>query len=92
MNLSDDEAQAVLGAAYIMNRYDMWVIQAGEDAGLGQIRFGVFRLGKAMTVRHLDGHLPFQFVIVGQVNCSETALAQEFQHPVATNALWELRL
>jgi hypothetical protein len=87
--LRDHETQAVRGAADIMNRDNMRVIQAGKHAGLGQICLGVFRFDKALTVRDLDGHLPFQVVIVSQVNGTETALAQELHHSEATNSLWD---
>ena len=63
--LRDDVAEAVVGAAHVMDRHDVRVVEVGEDAGFGQVGFGVLGAGDALRVRHLDGH--------GAVNCSSWA-------------------
>ena len=39
----NDIAGAIFHAADIMHRDDTWVIEVGDRASLGQIRFGIFR-------------------------------------------------
>jgi hypothetical protein len=56
------------------------MIEAGQDAGLGQKGFGTLRstrpLRVAMPPRQLDGNVSMQLRVVGFVNDSKTAAAQ----------------
>lgn len=41
--LGDDEAGVVLGAANVMHRHDVGVVEVGDGAGFGQVGFGICR-------------------------------------------------
>jgi hypothetical protein len=85
--LRHDEKGAILGAAHVMHGNDMRVVEAGDGAGFGQVGFGVFGPGNKSGVRHLDGDRPLQLLVVGQVDDTEAASAQDSLHPVAADAL-----
>ena len=48
MYLETTIAQAVVGAADVVDRDDVRVVEAGQDAGLGQVGLGVRRRGDAV--------------------------------------------
>ena len=66
------------------------MIEAGDGAGLSQIRFGIFGPADEVGVRHLDGDGPLQLIVVSQVDETEAALAEDSLHPIATDLLWLL--
>src|SRR5262249_11405163 len=82
----DDEAEAV-GAAYIINRHDMRLIQAGQYASLCEVGLDIFRLTNPMAVGHLDRHLPPQFLVVAFVDNAKTAGAESPRNTVAAQTL-----
>ena len=84
--VGDDEAQAVVAAAQVEHGDDVGVVQAGDGAGLGQVGLGVLQRGDAVPVRHLDGHVPPQFVVVAPVDHAEAARADFAHNPVAAQA------
>ena len=86
--LRDDEAGKLFGAADIMDRHDVRVIEIGDRAGFGQIGFGIFGAIHQLAMRHLDRDETLQLVVVGEVDEAETALAQHSLDPVATDLLW----
>ena len=63
------------------------MIELGDGARFGQIRFGFFRTGDETAMGDLDRDGPLQLVVVGQVNQTKTALAQDSFHPVAADVL-----
>jgi hypothetical protein len=63
------------------------VIEAGESAGLGEEQFGVLGGGDAMPVRHLDGDLAAQILVVALVDDAEAAPAEPAGDAVAAEAL-----
>ncbi len=77
----------LVGAADIVDRHDVRVVEVGDGAGFGQIGFGVFGASHQLGVRHLDGDEPLQLVVVGEVDEAEAALAQDFLDAVATDVL-----
>ena len=81
--LRDDEAQAVLGAAHVEDRHDVGVVQAGQDAGFGEVRLELLGLGDAFRVRHLDGDRAVEFIVMGQIDPPEPALTEPTDDPVA---------
>ncbi len=66
------------------------MIEIGDRASLGQIRFGIFGLRDQLGVRHLDGDEPIQLLVVGQIDEAEAPFAQHFLDAVATNLLERL--
>src|SRR5262249_20627716 len=82
-----DEAGAVRRAAHVKDGDDVWVVETGDGAGFGQVRFGVGGLGDELGVRNLDGDGPLQLVVVGQIDEAEAALAQDLLDAVSTNVL-----
>ena len=56
--LRDNVAQAVLGLTNIVHRYDVGMVQNGQDLGLGDIGLGMLRTADQVAMRHLDGDLP----------------------------------
>ena len=61
------------------------MVEIGDRAGLGQIRFGIFGLGDQLGVRHLDGDGPVQLLILSQIDEAEAPSAQHFLDPVSTD-------
>src|SRR5207244_2391520 len=72
----NDVAQAVVGAAKIVDRNDMRVIQAGQNTGLGQKSLDLFRLRYPMAMRHLDSHHAPQVVVIALVDNPEASFAE----------------
>jgi hypothetical protein len=83
--LEDDETRELVGAAHVIDRDDMRVVEAGDGAGLGPIGFGISRQSHQSGVRHLDSDVPVQLVVLGQVDPTEAALAQESLDAVAAD-------
>jgi hypothetical protein len=73
------------GVADIEDRHDVRVVEAGDGASLGQIGFGIARLGDQMGVRHLDRHRALELLIAGQVDAAEAALAEQPLDAVAAD-------
>ena len=42
--LGHDEAQTIVGASHVVNRHDMWMIEARNDAGFVQVRLDILGL------------------------------------------------
>ena len=70
-----------------MDRDDVRVVQAGQDAGFGQVRLDILRPGDPLRVGDLDGHRAVEVVIMGQIDAPEAALTQEPDHPVTIDLL-----
>ena len=83
----DNVAGVVLRAADIMHRDDAGMVEIGDRASLGQIRFRIFGLRDQAGVRHLDGDGPVQLLIVSEIDKAEAPLAQHFLDAVATDPL-----
>ena len=66
--LGDDVAEAVVGAADVVDRDDVGVVELGEDLGLGQVGLDVLGAGDPLGVGHLDRHRPVEVVVLGQVD------------------------
>jgi hypothetical protein len=64
------------------------MVEAGQHAGLGKIRFDVSRRGDALAVWNLDGHAPIQFVVVGQVHPSEATITEDSLDAKAADPPW----
>ncbi len=72
-----------------MDRHDVGMIEVGDDAGFGQIGFGIFGGGYSITVRHFDCNRATQLVVMGQINEAEATFAQDFLYPIPTDMLWQ---
>ena len=83
--LANDIDRKLLRGANVVHRDDVRVVEIGDRAGFGQVRLGVLRAKNERGMRHLDGDGPVQLLVVGQIDQSETALAQEPFHPVAAD-------
>jgi hypothetical protein len=90
--LGDDVTQAILGAAYVVDRDDVGVIQAGQDAGFGEVSLDSFGLRNPMAVRHLNGHLAPQLLIITLINQPEAAFAERPDNSVAAQTNGRRRL
>jgi hypothetical protein len=87
-SLNDDGTiKQLIGTAHVVHRHDVGVIEIGGGAGLRQVGLGVFQPGHQPAVRHLNGYQPLQLVVVGQVNQTESASAQDSFHSVAADVL-----
>jgi hypothetical protein len=58
--------------ADIENRDDVRMVEAGDDASLGQVGFGI-ACASQMSVRHLDRHRAAQLLVIGRVDKIKTA-------------------
>jgi hypothetical protein len=85
--LRDDVTVTVRRAADILRGNDAGMIKVGDGAGFGEIRVGIFRLRDQLGVRHLDGHVPVQLLILSQIDKAEAPVSQDVLDPVATDPL-----
>ena len=83
--LRDDEAEAVVGPADVVDRDDVRVVEPGQGAGLGQVGLDVLGAGDPLGVGHLDRDRAVELVVAGQVDPPESPLAQPPDHPVAAD-------
>ena len=81
--LGNHVAEAVGGPAHVVDGHDARVVQGRQHAGLGQEGLDVGRRGDAVAVRHLDGHVALQVVVVGLVDHAEGAGAEPGRDAVA---------
>ncbi len=82
--LGDDVAEAVVGPAHVVDGDDARVVEPGEGAGLGQVGLDILATEDPIRVGHLDRHGAVEIVVLSQIDPAETAMAQESDHPVAT--------
>jgi hypothetical protein len=90
--LRHDVARELLGAAHVVNRHDIGMVQVGDDARFGEIGFGTAGFGHQMGMRNLDRHRAAQLLVLSQVDEAEAASAQHPFDPVAPNPFewWHL--
>ena len=81
--LGDHVAEAVGGTAHVVDGHDARVVQGRQHAGLGQVGLDVGRGGDAVAVRHLDGHVALEVVVMGLVDHAEGAGAEPGRDAVA---------
>src|SRR5262249_53402655 len=87
--LRHHETQTVR-AAPIVNRNNVRMVKTGENPCLGEIGLGIFAPGNTLAVRHLDGHVALELVVVAAVNDAETARTKQAGHAVAAKTRWQL--
>ena len=63
------------------------MIEIGHRACLGQICFGVFRLGNQFRVRHFYSHATIQLLVMRQIDNAKAPLAKHLLDPIATDPL-----
>ena len=73
--LGDDVAEAVLGAADVVDWDDARVVEMGQSAGLAQVLLDVVGAGDALGAGDFDGHVPVEILVVGEVDAPEASLA-----------------
>ena len=83
--LRDHVAIRVVGAADIINRNDVRVIEPGEHPRLGQIRFGILGSGDAFRIGNFDRHTPIEFSVMGEIDPAEGPLAQQAKQTIAAD-------
>src|SRR5262249_24820512 len=69
--LRDDETRAVGGAADIVDRDDIGVVELGGRAGFGEVKFGGLRPGNELGVRDLACPQALQLLVEDQVDPTE---------------------
>ena len=75
--LRDEEARELRRAADIVDRHNVLVVQVRQHPGFVQVRFDIGRLRCQFPVRHLDGDLPPQLIVVRQVDQPRPAFSQQ---------------
>ena len=83
--LGNDVAVAVVGPAHVIDRDDRGMVQASDQASLGQVGLHVSRFGHAVPLRHFDRHIPRQLVVPRNVHAAETAVGQDAEHAIAAD-------
>ena len=89
--LGHDEAQAVVGAADVVDGDDVRVVQAGEDAGLGQVRLDVLGACDQTGMRRLDRDGPVKLLIQRLKDAPEATFSKEFDHAIPADPLGQRR-
>lgn len=74
--LRDDEKWEAVCAAHVMHGNDVGMIEAGDGAGFGQVRFGIFGAIHQLAMRNFDSHKTLQLVVVSEIHDPEAALAR----------------
>ena len=88
--LRNHKTQERIGAADVVHRHDMWMVEAGDGAGFGQIVVGILGAGHQAAMRHLDCHQPFQLIVAGEINESEASLPQQLFDAIAADLRWHV--
>ena len=70
-----------------MHRDDVGMIETCDRASLGQVRLGIFRLRDQFGMRHLNGDVAIQLLIVRQIDEPEAPFAQHLLDAVTTDLL-----
>lgn len=83
----DEIAQSFGGSPDVVNRDDPWVVEAGQDAGLGQVGFDAPRGGESPGMGNLDGDITFEGLVVTAIDNAEAAAAEPGDDVIATEAL-----
>ena len=87
--LAGDERRSdvvgVPGAAGVVDRDDVRVVQPGRDPGLAQEAFHRLMRGHASGMQHLERHVALQPRVEGAVDGAERSLAQQFTDLVAVD-------
>ncbi len=66
-----------IGDADIVDRHNIGMFQAGQNAGLPLEETGGFRAGREFFVENFDRNFPFQADVNGPIDDTKAALAQE---------------
>ena len=80
-----DVTSAVVGPAHVVDRHDVRVGEPGDDPGFVEVRLDVHGPGRLDVEGDLDGDVPVELRVVGQVDPTETALAQDPDHAVSAD-------
>src|SRR5271157_4672488 len=80
--LRHDEAEPVFRATHIEDRHDVGMVQFGKDSGFNEKRFQILGVDYCFGVRHLDGYLAVEVIIVSKIDPSEPALTQASENRV----------
>ncbi len=83
----DDIAGELIRGPAIVDRNDARVHQPGHVAGFPQIRLGVVGTRDEPSVWGLDGDMPAELLVVGEIDLAKAALPQDALHPVSANSL-----
>lgn len=59
-----------------MNRHDMGMIELRPSA-FAHIEFGIGPRRDHLGMRNLDGHFPFELLVISQVHIAETSRTEE---------------
>ena len=81
-------AESKVGAAHVMDRHDVGMVQPGEDLGFDQKRLGILRVSDSLRIWHLDGDRAVEVIVVSQINSPESALTEPTDDPIAPNSRW----
>jgi hypothetical protein len=52
------------------------VVQSGEDSGFGEKCLNILGLPDAFGIRHLDGYLAIEVIVMGKIDPPKPTLAQ----------------
>jgi hypothetical protein len=63
------------------------MIQSGHNPSLGQIGFGILGFLQTMAMRHLDGDISCELLVVCQVDPAEAAIGQNAANAITPDPL-----
>ena len=83
--LEDLQVGQRLGAANVVDGDNARVVELGQGAGLAQVLLGVVGAPDALGAGDLDGHVPVEINVAGEVDAPEASLAEPPDDPVAAD-------
>ncbi len=72
-------------AADIMNRHNARMIEIGNHAGFGQIRFGIFGLRNQPRMGHFHRNTTIELFVVDQIHQSKPTFTEHLFDPITTD-------
>ena len=85
--LGDDVDRAIRGAAHVVDRDDVGMVERRDGASLGEVELRIAGILEPIRRRYLDRDLPLELLVESQVNAAECSLPQQSEQAIATELL-----
>lgn len=79
VNEFHDEVIEAAGVAEVVDHDDVWMVEAGEDAGFAHETLGEVRIGAELPGEKLEGDFAAEMKLAGFIDIAHAAAADEFE-------------